>query len=396
MRKPHFQVCLLELLESVKPQSPWDKLWACFLTKRPMKVTLRKWMSFGWRVATEEGFVGFIHKRFLHSPVCGRVDFTNPDLKGKEFEVWIYQIKEDYCEPVRYRDYSIEFCLYFKYGIGDLVAATVQSVGPRSISILIHGVRFVLRLEDINSSRRPVELSDVFRVGEVIKVFCVDSDEDGHVRWSHPCPGAGAWSTLEEQREGFLRKQRQTQDYLCRDKRESCWTAFQKWIQWIPLKSNRPWRDGRHGEWNTWLNWRQWKMQVRTNEYAWAHDIVPFWHHSFEVPPCVAPTHPLWWQSYTCMSMIVVQELRQGTADLALHGLLQFYSPFWDCEKVERLSTAADQYISWCTLRGCLSVSSPTFAQSPFPSGLCVLHPRDPDRVYAHRIVSSNTTVCKK
>ena len=151
-------------------------------------------MSFGWRVATEEGFVGFIHKRFLHSPVCGRVDFTNADLKGKEFEVWIYQIKEDYCEPVRYRDYSIEFCLYFKYRRGDLVAATVQSVEPRSISILIHGLLFHVRPFDITSSRRPVELSDVFRVGEVIKVFCIDSDEDGHVRWSiralEPEPGA--------------------------------------------------------------------------------------------------------------------------------------------------------------------------------------------------------------
>lgn len=193
-------VCLLEILESIGSQSPWDKLWACFLTTSPVKVTLRKWMHFGWRVTTEEGLVGFIHERYLHGPVYGRF-FNNPDLAGKELEVRIFQIKENYREPVQYRDYSIEFRLHYfdlgseasvayKYREGDVVAATVQSfIHSRSMYILIDGVRFRLTHRDV--------LSDVLHIGEVIKVFCGESDLT-EVRWLMLEPEHGALQKNKE------------------------------------------------------------------------------------------------------------------------------------------------------------------------------------------------------
>jgi ribosomal protein S1 len=138
-----------------------DKLWACFLTERPVKVTLRKWMNFGWRVATEEGLVGFIHEWRFYGPVYGRF-FNNPDLKGKELKCKIRKMKENYREPVRYRDYSIEFfdlggeaSLAHKYRDGCIYAATVTSVNRMGMDILIDGVRFCLRKCDITFCEEP-------------------------------------------------------------------------------------------------------------------------------------------------------------------------------------------------------------------------------------------------
>ena len=331
---------------SSKPQSPWDKLWACFLTGRRVKVTLQKWMNFGWRVATEEGLVGFIREYRFYGPVYGRF-FNNPDLKGKELKCKICKMKENYREPVRYRDYSIEFfdlgseaSLAQKYRVGCIYAATVQSFNGSVMDILIDGVRFRLRKIDITSCKEPgfgsVELSDVFRIGEVIKVLCVAVRQD-EVHWSiralEPKPGALLKNKVkvfeEAEANARLFRQRRAEELRKMDRLMMDSQALIKEMM----------AD----------------METKDSENLAKRDQTS---SRFALPWFKVPRSDMCWANSSLVVAILhlhdVHDTYSGNADLASHGLLQFNGPFWDCEKLERLSTAAYQHTRWCTLRGCL------------------------------------------
>jgi len=190
-------------LQSIELENAWEKAMAKFNLKEGtdpfFQVTVLKMEMWGASVMTEEGLVGMITNKDLGEKA------GDAGLVGAELRVRIFQIREenkDVVNPRMVSDYPIVFSyssvmkmdLAKKYKIGDVAPAKINQFYPTSMDIEIDGVPFTIRKVDVTSYRKPFELSDIFATDEMIKVYCMDSDESGELRWSiralEPTPGA--------------------------------------------------------------------------------------------------------------------------------------------------------------------------------------------------------------
>eukprot|EP00435_Cladocopium_sp_Y103_P035709 s411_g9.t1 len=194
--------CILSL-QSIELQNAWDKAMAKWDNKEGtdpfFKVTVLKMEIWGASVMTEEGLVGMIPNRDLGNKA------GDAGLVGAELRVRIAQLRpdnKDVVNPQMVSDYPIVFSyasvmkmdLAKKYKVGTVAPAKIIQFNPASMDIEIDGVPFIMRKVDVTSYRKPFELSDIFATDEMIKVYCVESDEEGELRWSiralEPTPGA--------------------------------------------------------------------------------------------------------------------------------------------------------------------------------------------------------------
>ena len=140
-------------------------------------------------VLTEDGLVGVIP--FLDLGAKAR----DPGIVGTELTVRVEQMMEHH-GPIVFSHSSIQKLeLAKKYNAGDVAEAKIVNFTPNSMGFELDGVAFVMRKVDISNYRKPWELTDIFAMGEKIKVYCMEANEEfGHIKWSiralEPVPGA--------------------------------------------------------------------------------------------------------------------------------------------------------------------------------------------------------------
>ena len=76
----------------------------------------------------------------------------------------------------------VELCK--KYKEGDVAEAKIVKFFPASMDIQVDGVLFTMRKVHVTGSRKTYDLMRLFEVGEIVKVYCMYSDDSGEMSWS--------------------------------------------------------------------------------------------------------------------------------------------------------------------------------------------------------------------
>ncbi|CAK9019982.1 30S ribosomal protein S1 [Durusdinium trenchii] len=202
----------------------WDKAVKSFegVADPCWNVTILSMAPWGARVRTKEGLIGMIPAQDLGSK-AGDVG-----LVGTEVKVAIRELRpenRDYVmnpAPEYVRGYPVVFSysriVAQKFQEGDVADAKVVSIFPKSMDIEIDEVPFNMRKVEITGFNKTWDISDIFSLDEMIKVYCMIADKNsGDLRWStralEEVPGeiirnkAKVFENAEEAAKKFFEKQ---------------------------------------------------------------------------------------------------------------------------------------------------------------------------------------------